>query len=73
MNWLKLIAPTLKAVSAVVAFLLGLGWASYEAVSSIAKSEAGAVREEIKSIRTVDMEHLNKRFDKLEELIKDKK
>ena len=68
---LMFVFPTLKAILTVVGFMIGLGWGSYQAVSSIAKAEAGAVRDEIKVIRTLDMEHLNKRFDKLEELIKD--
>lgn len=38
-----------------------------------AKAEASVVKDEIKVIRTLDMEHLNKRFDKLEELIKEEK
>jgi hypothetical protein len=70
---LQFIPPILKAVLTVTGFMIGLGWGAYQAVSSIAKAEAGAVRDEIKVIRTLDMEHLNKRFDKLEQLIKEEK
>jgi hypothetical protein len=65
--------PTIKAILTVVGFMIGLGWGAYQAVSKIAKAEAGSVRDEIKVIRTLDMEHLNKRFDKLEQLIKEEK
>lgn len=67
------IFPIIKAILTVVGFMIGLGWGAYQGVSRIAKAEAGAVRDEIKTIRTLDMEHLNKRFDKLEELIKDRR
>lgn len=65
--------PTMKAVLVVIGFMVGLGWGAYQAVSRIAKAEASVVREEIKVIRTLDMEHLNKRFDRLEELISENK
>lgn len=68
----QFIFPTLKAAMGVVAFILTLGWGAYGAVSAIARTEAQTVRDEIKVIRTLDMEHLNKRFDKLEDLIKEK-
>lgn len=70
---LQFVFPTIKAILAVMGFMIGLGWGAYQTVSSIAKAEAGSVRDEIKTIRTLDMEHLNKRFDKLEELIKEGK
>lgn len=63
----------MKAVLVVIGFMVGLGWGAYQAVSRIAKAEASVVREEIKVIRTLDMEHLNKRFDRLEELISENK
>lgn len=70
---IPLIPPIIKAIFTVLGFMVGLGWGAYEAVSHIAKAEAGAVRDQIKEIRTLDMEHLNKRFDKLEQLIKEEK
>lgn len=69
----QLIMPAIKAILTVIVFMVGIGWGAYHAVSEIAKAEAGSVREEIKTIRILDMEHLNKRFDKLEELIKESK
>jgi hypothetical protein len=66
-----LIPPVVKAILTVVGFMVGLGWGAYQAVSQIAKAEAKAVGDQVKEIRTLDMEHLNKRFDKLEELIKE--
>jgi hypothetical protein len=65
-----MIVPTIKSIISVIVFMIGLGWGAYQAVSHIAKAEAGLVRNEIKTIRTLDMEHLNKRFDTLEELVK---
>lgn len=70
---IQFLIPAVKAILTVVGFMIGLGWGSYQAVSRIAKAEASSVRDEIKVIRTLDMEHLNKRFDKLEELIKEEK
>ena len=70
---IPLIPPAIKAIFTVLGFMVGLGWGAYEAVSHIAKAEAGAVRDQVKEIRSLDMEHLNKRFDRLEELIKDSK
>jgi hypothetical protein len=70
---IPLIPPMVKAIFTVLGFMVGLGWGAYEAVSHIAKAEAGAVRDQVKEIRSLDMEHLNKRFDRLEELIKDSK
>jgi hypothetical protein len=67
------ILPALKAILTVIGFMLGLGWGAYQAVSQIARAEATAVKDQIKEIRVLDMEHLNKRFDKLEELIKEEK
>lgn len=70
---IPLIPPAIKAILTVIGFMLGLGWGSYQAVSQIAKAEANTVKDQIKEIRALDMEHLNKRFDKLEELIKEEK
>lgn len=64
------IFPTIKAIVSVVAFMIGIGWAAYGAVKVIAHSEASAIEEKVIAVRSADMEHLNKRFDKLEELIK---
>ena len=69
----QLIAPTLKALIGVVSVLVGLGWGAYAAVSLIARTEAGLVRDEIKMLRSADLQHLDKRFDRLEVLIKEKK
>lgn len=66
---IQFIAPTLKAVLSVAAFIVGLGWGAYAAVSAIAKAEAESVRDQIKEIRSNDMEHLNRRFDTIEILM----
>lgn len=67
------IFPAFKAVLTVIGFMLGLGWGAYQAVSQIAKAEAKIVGDQVKEIRSLDMEHLNKRFDRIEQLIKDDK
>lgn len=69
---MPLISPEIKAIFTVIGFMVGLGWGAYEVVSQIAKAEAGAVKEQIKEIRILDMEHLNKRFDRLEEILERK-
>jgi hypothetical protein len=70
---IPLIPPVVKAILTVVGFMVGLGWGAYQAVSQIARAEAKIVGDQVKEIRSLDMEHLNKRFDRLEELIKDSK
>jgi hypothetical protein len=68
------IFPTVKAIMTVVTFMLGLGWGAYALVYAIAKTEAGIVRIEINQIRTIDKQHfdgrfvrVNQRFDKTDE------
>lgn len=68
---IQFIFPTAKAILAVVGFIAGLGWGAYAAVSTIAKAEADAVFQKAQVVRSADMEHLNKRFDKLEVMIKE--
>ena len=68
---LVFIAPAVKAILATIGFMVGLGWGSYQAVSTIAKAEAKAVKEEVLLVRGIDMKHIDKRFDKLEVLIKE--
>lgn len=70
---LQFVFPTIKAIFVVVGFFIGVGWGAYQAVSMIAKAEATAVKEEMKTIRSLDMEHLNKRFDRLENILKQEK
>jgi hypothetical protein len=69
----ELLPPFIKGVVTVVAFFIGIGWASYGAVLLIVKAEGQEIRKEVMIIRNVDMEHLNKRFDRVEALIKESK
>jgi hypothetical protein len=67
---IDLLPSVVKGVLAVCAFLIGLGWASYQAISSMVEHEVAVAKEDLKEIRAIDMEHINGRFDKLETLIK---
>lgn len=68
---IQLIFPTLKAIVAVVAFFVGLGWSAFVGVNLIVKAEGQDIRREVKEIRAIDMTHIDKRFDRLEVLIKE--
>jgi len=65
----SLLPSAVKGVIAVIAFLLSMGWASYGAVLLIVNAEGNEIRRELKNVRDNDMEHLNKRFDRIETLI----
>ena len=67
----QFIFPTVKAILAVVTFIIGLGWGAYALVQTVARAEADTVRKEIKEIRTIDIDHIDKRFDRIEKLIKE--
>lgn len=69
----ELLPPFLKGAVTVVAFFIGIGWASYGAVLLIVKAEGQDIRREIKEIRLIDIQHLDKRFDRIEKLIKEEK
>jgi hypothetical protein len=72
MKLLEILSPIIKSIIGVVAFLIGLGWAAYSSVYLIVKAEGKVIKEEVKQIRSIDMEHINKRFDRIEVLIKEK-
>lgn len=70
---IQFIFPTVKAIISVTAFFIGIGWAAFATISVMVKAEADVVRQEVKQIREIDLAHLDKRFDKLEILIKESK
>lgn len=72
MKLFEMLPPIIKSVVGVVAFLIGLGWAAYSAVYLIVKAEGKEIKSEVKEIRNIDMQHIDKRFDRLELLIKEK-
>lgn len=72
MKLFEILSPIIKSILSVVAFLIGLGWAAYSSVYLIVKAEGKVIKEEVKQIRSIDMEHINKRFDRIEVLIKEK-
>jgi len=65
--------PTIKAIIATVGFLVGLGWTAYLSVHTIVKAEGNAIRAEVRELRGNDIQHIDKRFDRLEVLIKEKR
>ena len=70
---IQFIFPTVKAVVTVTGFLIGIGWGAYGMVYVIVKAEGQEIRREVRVIRDVDMGHLDKRFDRIEKLIKEQK
>jgi hypothetical protein len=69
--FIELIPPFIKSIIGVIAFLISLGWMAFISVNSVVKAEGKDIRKEVKQIRDIDMDHLNRRFDRIEELIKD--
>jgi hypothetical protein len=67
----QFIAPTVKAAFGVVSVMFGLVAASYGGIVFIAKSEAQAIESKVMAVRQADIQHLDKRFDRLEALIKE--
>lgn len=72
MKLIELLPPVIKSIVGVVAFLVGLGWAAYSSVYLIVKAEGRVIKEEVREIRNVDMQHLDKRFDRIESLIQER-
>jgi hypothetical protein len=66
----SLFLEAFKNFVGMVAFLIGLGWATYGAVLMIVKAEGQEIRKEVMTIRVIDMDHINKRFDETQELIR---
>lgn len=62
----ELLPPFIKGALTVVGFFVGLGWASYGAVLIIVKAEGQEIRKEVMTIRNIDMDHINKRFNSVE-------
>ena len=65
----ELLPPLIKGAVTVVAFFVGIGWASYGAVLLIVKAEGQEIKREVMEVRKIDIEHLDKRFDRIEKLI----
>lgn len=65
MLW-ELLPPFIKGALTVVAFFVGLGWASYGVVLLIVNAEGQEIRKELMTVRGIDIEYIGKRFDKIE-------
>lgn len=70
---IKIFLPTIKAFLGAIAFLIGLGWAAYASVYLIVDAKGKEIKKDVREIRNIDMEHINKRFDRIEVLIQEKK
>lgn len=67
----QLLFPTLKAFIGVLMFMFTVVSVSYVGIVSIAKSEASNIEQKIIAVREADMQHLDKRFDRIEKLIRE--
>lgn len=63
--------PTLKAFTQVIAFMFTIVSLSYLGIVAIAKTEAKSIEEKMMAVRDADIQHLDKRFDRIEKLIKE--
>ena len=72
MKLIELLPSVIKTIVGVVAFLVSIGWAAYSSVYLIVKAEGRVIKEEVREIRNVDMQHLDRRFDRIESLIQEK-
>lgn len=65
-----IVPPFIKAIVGVVAFIISLGWAAYGSVYLIVKAEGQVIRQEFLTLDRKNMQHIDKRFDEIKELIK---
>ena len=70
---LTFIFPSVKAIVAVMAFMFTVVSASYMGIVSIARTEAKSIEDKVLAVRSADMMHLDKRLDRIEQLIKETK
>lgn len=62
-----------KAIVSVVVFFISLGWASYGAILLIVKAEGKEIKEQVMEVRSIDMKHIDRRFDDVISEIRKKK
>lgn len=67
----SLLPSAFKAIISVVIFFVSIGWAAYGSILLVVKAEGKDIEEKIMVVRRVDIEHLDKRFDRIERLIKE--
>jgi hypothetical protein len=70
---LQMIFPTIKAFVQVIAFMFTIVSLSYVGIVAIAKTEAKSIEDKVLAVRKADIEHLDKRFDRIEMLILQKR
>ena len=75
--FLSLIPEAMKAIIGVCAFLVGWGWGAFMAIDVMTsgKVKASVDQLEVKfmQIRAIDKEHFDRRFDRLETMIQEKR
>ena len=67
------IFPSIRAIVAVLAFMFTMVSTAYIGIVSIARTEAKRIEEKVIAVRTADLMHLDKRLDRIEQLIKEAK
>lgn len=70
---LQILFPTIKSIILIISFLFTIVSISYTGIVMIAKTEAKNIEDKILAVRKADIEHLDKRFDRIEALIKENK
>ena len=69
----SMIPSFIKAIIGVVGFIISLGWAAYGSVYLIVKAEGQDIRREFLTLDKKNMQHIDRRFDELKELVKERK
>lgn len=64
---IQFIFPTVKAISAVIGLMFTITAASFYGINRIAKAQAEVIEEEIMAVRNTDYQHINARFDKIDD------
>lgn len=65
---LQLFFPTIKSIILVISFIFTIVSISYTGIVMIAKTEAKNIEDKILAVRKADIEHLDKRFDYIDDL-----
>ncbi len=62
----QILPPAIKAIVTVCIFFVSLGWAAYGAILLIVKAEGQELKKEVMEVRSVDIQYITERFDRLE-------
>jgi hypothetical protein len=64
------IFPTVKAICAVIGFIVTITVASLAGINQIAKVQAEVVEDRMMAVRDADFEHINGRFDRQDQQLR---